>query len=102
MQGEEIVAWIWRALPLMIIERLGCGGCMISDGHFAVLGDMDDAIGSCEALGGSAIVDEFWEALPPKHGSRYSFACAAVAGCIIVTGGQGRKTVELYDEVLGR
>jgi hypothetical protein len=87
----------------MIIERLGCGGCMMSDGRFAVLGDMDDASGSCEALGGIAIVDELCPPLPPMHDSWYGFACAAVARCsIIVAGGLGRKTVELYDEVLGR
>ena len=55
----------------MIIERLGCGGCMMSDGRFAVLGDMDHASGSCEALGGIAIVDEICPPLPPMHDSWY-------------------------------
>jgi len=37
------------------------------------------------------------------HDTAY-FACAAVAGCIIVAGGGGspqRKSAEVYDEVLG-
>jgi|AntAceMinimDraft_1070359.scaffolds.fasta_scaffold13650_1 hypothetical protein len=36
------------------------------------------------------------------HDSRYGIACAAVAGFIIVLGGYGCRTVELYDEVPDR
>jgi len=56
---------------------------------------------SCEALplGG----DGHWSPLPPMHDTRANFACAAVAGCIIVAGGfPQRKSAEAYDEVLGR
>jgi hypothetical protein len=30
------------------------------------------------------------------------FACAAMAGCIIVAGGRNRQSAEVFDEVLGR
>jgi hypothetical protein len=36
------------------------------------------------------------------HDTRRFFACGAVAGCVIVAGGQGRKSAELYDEELNR
>jgi hypothetical protein len=43
-----------------------------------------------------------WEPLPPMHEPRYFFACGAVAGCVIVAGGTGRKSAEVYDEELNR
>jgi hypothetical protein len=46
--------------------------------------------------------DAHWEPLPPMHDSRDDFACGAVAGCVIVAGGSGRKSAELYDEELNR
>jgi hypothetical protein len=36
------------------------------------------------------------------HGARSYFACAAVAGCVIVVGGEGLKSAEVFDEVLDR
>jgi hypothetical protein len=37
------------------------------------------------------------------YDSRFCVACEAVVGCIILAGGQlGRKSAEVYDEVLGR
>jgi hypothetical protein len=36
------------------------------------------------------------------HDARTDFACAAMAGCIIVAGGQNRQSAEVFDEVLGR
>jgi len=36
------------------------------------------------------------------HDTRRDFACAAMAGCIIVAGGRDRQSAEVYDEVLGR
>jgi hypothetical protein len=36
------------------------------------------------------------------HEPRYGFACGAVAGCIIVAGGPGLKSAELYDVDLNR
>ena len=73
----------------------------MSDGGFAVLGGVSSGVAtsSCEAL---AIGDEQWMPLMPMHASRGNFACAAVAGCIIVAGGLHRSSAEVYDEVLGR
>jgi hypothetical protein len=77
---------------------------MLSDGRFVVLGGVTDgsgqALSSCEAL---AVGDgEHWEHLPPMHDARTSFACAAVAGCVIVVGVEGLKSAEVFDEVLDR
>jgi hypothetical protein len=36
------------------------------------------------------------------HDARAHFACAAVAGCVIVVGGHGLKSAEVFDEVLDR
>ena len=36
------------------------------------------------------------------HDARIGFTCAAVAGCIIVVGGHGLKSAEVFDEVLDR
>ena len=83
----------------------------MSDGRFAILGGTDanlHPLSSCEVL----VVghDEHWEVLPPMHEARSCFACAAVAGCIIVAGGGGLtpngevllRSAEVFDEVLGR
>jgi hypothetical protein len=104
VQGAPDAAWTWRQLPAMSVARFGCRGCVMSDGRFAVLGGWSGGGGdtsSCEALaiGGD---DEHGESLLPMHDARYHFACAAVAGCIIVAGGHGRNSAEVYDEVLGR
>jgi hypothetical protein len=76
---------------------------VLSDGRFAVLGGEDNngqALSSCEAM---AVGDvENWEHLPPTHDARMQFACAAVAGCIIVVGGHCLKSAEVFDEVLDR
>jgi len=36
------------------------------------------------------------------HRVRRSFVCAAVAGYIIVAGGYGTRSAEVYDEALNR
>jgi hypothetical protein len=87
----------------MSAVRYGCRGCVMSDGRFAVLGGqgiLGGTLSSCEALvmGDAA----HWEPLPPMHDSRYFFACAAVAGCVIVAGGRGRTSAEVYDESRNR
>jgi hypothetical protein len=98
-------AWTLRELPAMSVARHGCGGCVLSDGHFAVfggrLGEMSNfaSTSSCEALVFGT--DEHWTPLPPMHDERAYFACAAVAECIIVAGGL-RTSAEAYDEALGR
>jgi hypothetical protein len=109
--GAMDAAWTRRELPEMSAARNGCGGCVMSDGRFAVLGGMDTNIGplsSCEVL--VLGHDEHWEVLPPMHEARSRFACAAVAECIMVAGGCGRtpngevllRSAEVFDEVLGR
>jgi hypothetical protein len=103
-QGSADSAWSWRELPAMSDARWGCCGCVMGDGRFAVLGCIGShGIGSfsfCEALGmGDAAC---WKPLPSMHDSRYGFACAAVAGCVIVAGGVGRTSAEVYDESRNR
>jgi hypothetical protein len=101
--GAVDAAWTWRALPAMSVARGGCRGCVLSDGRFAVLGGADanhESLSSCEAL--TVGHDEHWEALPPMLVTRSVFACAAVAECIVVAGGEGLSSAEVFDEVLGR
>jgi hypothetical protein len=43
-----------------------------------------------------------WDPLPQMHGAREAFACAAIGGCVIVAGGDGFDTAEVYEEALGR
>jgi hypothetical protein len=74
----------------------------MSDGRFAVLGGWsnDGTNSSCEAL--KVDEDEHWHSLPPMHHARYYFACAVVTRCIIVAGGFGTPSSEVYDEALDR
>jgi hypothetical protein len=104
VQGALDAAWTWRQLPAMSVERRGCRGCVMSDGRFFVLAGLSNggvATSSCEALA-IGDNDEHWEPLLPMHDARDGFACAAVAGCIIVAGGWHVESAEVYDEVLGR
>jgi hypothetical protein len=88
----------------MSVTRYACSGCVMSNGRFAVLGGngpgASGSLSSCEALvlGDAA----HWEPLPPMHDTRSFFACAAVAGCVIVAGGDGRTSAEVYDESRNR
>jgi hypothetical protein len=104
VESAPDAAWTWRQLPAMSIERMGCNGCVLSDGRFAVLGGQrqsNSATSSCEVL--TVDDDEHWSPLPSMHDSRARSACAAVAGCIIVAGGSpNHKSAEVFDEVLGR
>jgi hypothetical protein len=104
VQGALEAAWTWRGLYGMSVGRSYCSGCVLSDGRFAVLGGHSTgaSTSSCEAL--TLGDDEHWTPLPQMHDSRAYFACAAVAGCIIVAGGRypQRKSAEVYDEGLGR
>jgi hypothetical protein len=96
--------WRWRSLPNTSCMHFGGGGCVLSDGRFAVFGGMDasNAISSsCEALTLDAD-GERWDALPSMHEARCGFACAAIGGCVIVAGGTGSITAEVYEEGLGR
>jgi hypothetical protein len=103
VQGALDAAWSWRQLPAMGVARYNCCGCVMSDGRFAVLGGTSGGVAtsSCEALA-IGDDDEHWVPLLPMHDPRSYFACAAVAGCVIVAGGWGHNSAEVYDEVLGR
>jgi hypothetical protein len=103
VQGAADATWTWRQLPAMSVARFGCSGCVISDGRFAVLGGWSGGgyTSSCEALT-IGDDDEHWAPLLPMHDTRAYFSCAAVAGCVIVAGGWGQNSAEVYDEVLGR
>jgi hypothetical protein len=100
--GASNAAWTWTQLPAMSIGRYGSCGCVMSDGRFAVLGGRSTGgyTSSCEAL--MVDEDEYWHSLPPMHHARGHFACAAVARCIIVAGGHGTPSAEVYDEALNR
>jgi hypothetical protein len=97
-------SWQWRALPGMSDLHSYGGGCVLSDGRFAVFGGGDDSgtfISSCEALTLDANGGR-WDTLSPMHEPRWGFACAAIGGCVIVAGGVGSTTTEVYEEGLGR
>ena len=96
-------SWQWRALPGMSDLRVYGGGCVLSDGRFAVFGGRGASgttISSCEAL---TLDDDGarWSPLSPMHEPRWEFACAAIGGCVIVAGGEGSTTDEVYEEGLG-
>jgi hypothetical protein len=101
--GAEDAAWSWRELSAMIAGRYGCCGFVMSDGRFAVLGGESNGArtSSCEVLACND-GDAHWAPLLPMHDARDGFACGAVAGCVIVAGGFGLKSAELYDEELNR
>jgi hypothetical protein len=99
-------SWRWRELPGMSVARYGCGGCVLSDGRFAVFGGLTDfatntPTTACEVLSLSG-GNERWEPLPPMLEARAGVACAAVGGCVVVAGGNVSGTVEVYEETLGR
>jgi hypothetical protein len=102
VQGLMDAAWTRRELPAISVGRRGCGGCVLSDGRFAVLGGISNSAftSSCEALSSGA--NGHWTPFPPMHETRVHFAYAAVAECIIVAGGWNRTSAEVYDEMLGR
>jgi hypothetical protein len=103
LQGTQDTAWTWKALPAMSVGRHDSRGCVLSDGRFAVIGGMTNSgfTSSCEAL--TFGVEEDWEPLSPMHDARSGFACAAVAGCIIIAGGAPHgRSAEVFDEELGR
>ena len=102
-QGGADAAWTWRELPAISVARSACCGFVMSDGRFAVLGGSGgngDSLSSCEALvfGDAA----HWVTLTSMPDSRAFFACAAVAGCVVVAGGTGCKSAEVYDESRNR
>ena len=105
-RGGADATWTWTELPAMSVGRYGCCGCVMSDGRFAVLGGegVGGSLSSCEALVTGDTAQ--WVSLPPMNDSREFFACAAVAGCVIVAGGRGctstSTSAEVYDESRNR
>ena len=98
-------SWRWRELPGMGVVRFGCGGCVLSDGRFAIFGgmtefDVSTSTTACEVLNLDG--DERWEPLIPMNDARFGFACAAVGGCVLVAGGNTGDTAVVYEEALGR
>jgi len=101
--------WQWRALPGASVGRSNGKGCILSDGRFAVFGGKDNCLtphSSCEVLTLDGDGPR-WDALSPMHEARAAFACEAIGGCVIVAGGGGSgsarlRTVEVYEEALGR
>jgi hypothetical protein len=97
--------WQWRYLPDMSVGRAYGRGCVLSDGRFAAFGGNTSGSGtttaSCEVLTLDGDIER-WDPLPPMHEARKAFACAAIGGCVVVAGGQGSITAEVYEEALGR
>ena len=98
-------SWQWRrVLPGMSLSHLYSCGCVLSNSRSAVSGGIDSSdsdTSSCKAL----TLDEdstCWSPLPPMHEPRWGFACPAIGGCIILAGGKGSTTAEVYEEELGR
>jgi hypothetical protein len=97
-------SWQWRALPGMGVLHRYSGGCVLSDGRFAVFGGQDTSgadTSSCEVLTLDADGAR-WSTLSPMHEPRCGFACVAIGGCVVVAGGGGLTSAEVYEEGLGR
>mmetsp|Transcript_14435 Transcript_14435/g.35229 ORF Transcript_14435/g.35229 Transcript_14435/m.35229 type:complete len:247 (-) Transcript_14435:176-916(-) len=98
-------SWQWRALPEMgDAHRYGTVECVQSDGRFAVFGGQDTSgadTSSCEVLTLDADGAR-WSTLSPMHEPRCGFACVAIGGCVVVAGGGGLTSAEVYEEGLGR
>jgi hypothetical protein len=107
--GVQDGPWTWGGIPTpMELERHGSCGCVLSDGRFAILGGTimthhgSVPLSSCETLSIDEETGPHWAPMPSMLDSRTSFACAAIAGCIIVAGGHNRTSAEVFDEALGR
>jgi hypothetical protein len=89
----------------MSVGRSFGGGCVLSDGRFAVFGGATGntytPTASCEVLTLDGDIAR-WDLLPPMHEAQHAFACAAIGGCVIVAGGVVSITAEVYEEALGR
>ena len=87
----------------MSVGRYGGGGCVLSDGRFAVFGGAGGypPTSPCEVLTLDGDTER-WDPLPPMHEARTFFACAAIGRCVIVAGGEGSVTAEVYEKALGR
>jgi hypothetical protein len=98
-------SWQWRALPGASVLHIYGGGCVLSDGRFAIFGGADTSSNTSTSLCEVLTLDADgarWSPLPPMHEPRCGFACAAIGGCVIVAGGVGSTTAVVYEEGLGR
>jgi hypothetical protein len=72
-------SWQWRYLPDMSVGRSGSGGCVLSDGRFAVFGGGTNIYHtpttSCEVLTLDGDIEQ-WDPLPPMREARKAFECA--------------------------
>ena len=94
-------SWQWRALPRTSEGRVISSGCVLSDGRFAVFGGLDGRDKPCSSFEALTLSTGYprWDVLPPMHEPRCNFVCAAIGGCVIVTGDE--VTAEVYEEGLG-
>jgi hypothetical protein len=102
--SPEDASWQLRSLPGTSILHFDKCGCVLSDGRFAIFGgkaDSDATTSSCEALTLDAH-SACWSPLPPMHEPRRGLARAAMGECVIVAGGEGSTTLEVYEEGVGR
>ena len=77
---------------------------MLKDGRFAIFGGItnrQEHVASCDVLSLDGGVER-WESLPPMRQARANFACQSIGGGVIVAGGRGSITAEVYEEALGR
>ena len=88
----------------MSTGRFGCRGHVMSDGRFAILRGkwFNLRLWSCEALVFDDNGDARWMPFPPMHEARVHFASGTSAGSIIVAGGDGLNSTELYDDERNR
>jgi hypothetical protein len=93
------VGWRWRELPGMSVARIGCGGCVLSDGRFAIFGGMTTNDASTNTT--ACEIEPGWRR---KVGATDANERSAVwlRVCVVVAGGNVGGTVEVYEEALGR
>jgi hypothetical protein len=129
-QADLEHVWMRKPLPKPnLFLGHSSRGCVLNDGRLAMLGGrpwiyFEGRPGPsnylvslpCEALTIGVDGASHWDPLPPMRtaiphyfgGGRHYFACEAVAGCVIIAGGQSSsydyqlRSVEVYEEALGR
>jgi hypothetical protein len=94
----------WTALPPMAQARHTAAGCVLPSGRFAVLGGYGDAAGAAGVEDAEAFdpVSRVWQPLPPMPRDVAAGTVVAVAGGLLVVGGNGHADAMLFDEEIGR